>query len=415
MERRHSNASVTVYPFTYHLDTDEAIIANATTSSYLAIPEPALGLLSDLAAGRTVAEAEDAYRRKYGETPDVWDFLDLLASEGFVSLDSDSPPTPSESAAQSSGAPAPRRYHFENISEEWARRAFGWPVLAVCGLLVGMAVAAVVDDPGLLPSPTAMVFPDHLTVLGLAVFGFILATIFLHELAHLVAARAAGASARLTVSNRLWYLVAETDLTGVWLAPRRRRYLAFLAGPLLDAASAALLILALWTDHRWHWLPLYALLLGRAFLFTYLVRLLWQGFLFVRTDLYFVLATFFGCKNLMDDTQDWLRNQLARVWSGLRAVDQSRIPRSELRVIRVYAAVWIVGRGLALGTLVLITLPILWGYALRLIELIASQDATAASRLDGLVFIGLTLAVEGTGLVVWLRSMVRSRLTSNSG
>lgn len=409
MELHHPNSSVTVYPFTYRLDSDEAIIANATASSYLAIPEPALGLLNDLAAGRTVAEAEDAYRQKYGETPDVWDFLDLLESEGFVMLDGDSPPDASERSAPSSSAPAARRYHFENLSETWARRVFGRPTLAVCGLLVGGAVAAVADDPGLLPSPTAMVFPDHLTAFGLALFGFILATIFLHELAHLVAARAAGASARLAVSNRLWYLVAETDLTGVWLAPRRQRYLAFLAGPLLDAASAALLILVLWTDHRWPWLPPDALLLGRAFLFTYLVRLLWQGFLFVRTDLYFVLATFFGCKNLMDDTQNWLRNQLARVLPRLGMVDQSAIPRSELRVIRAYAAVWIVGRGLALGTLILITLPIFWGYALRLVELIASPDATAASRLDGLVFIGLTLAIEGTGLILWLRGVVLSR------
>jgi hypothetical protein len=42
------------------------------------------------------------------------------------------------------------------------------------------------------------------------------ATVFLHEMAHLVAARGAvGVSSRLGISHRLWYLVAETDMTGV--------------------------------------------------------------------------------------------------------------------------------------------------------------------------------------------------------
>jgi hypothetical protein len=217
-----------------------------------------------------------------------------------------------------------------------------------------------------------------------------------------------GAPARLGLGNRLWFLVAETDMTGVWLAPRRQRYLAFLAGPLLDATMAAALILALWTDHRRPWLSLPAVLLLRAFLFTYLVRRLWQGYFFVRTDLYFVIATLFGCKNLMEDTETWLRNQLARVWRGQPVVDQSAIPRAELRVIRAYAAVWVVGRALALAMLVAITLPILWGYAFDLFRLIFGATATPASRVDGLVWISVTLAVEGTGLFLWLRGVFRS-------
>jgi hypothetical protein len=46
------------------------------------------------------------------------------------------------------------------------------------------------------------------------------------------------------------------------------------------------------------------------------MRILWQFFLFVRTDLYFVAVTYLNCKNLLIDTRAFLRNQLARHLTG---------------------------------------------------------------------------------------------------
>ena len=58
--------------------------------------------------------------------------------------------------------------------------------------------------------------------------------IFVHELAHLIAARAVGVNSRMGISHRLWYLVAETDLTGLWSVTRNQRYLPMLAGMIVD-------------------------------------------------------------------------------------------------------------------------------------------------------------------------------------
>ena len=327
-----SETRVTVYPFAHRVEGDEAIIANTTRSSFLAIPTPALDLLADLATGRTVGPAQAAFAQKYGETPDMEDFLELLAREGFITP---SAPAPGDSLPEDEDPLAPpvgpaQRYHFEQISVQTARRLFSWPVLLSCGLLISLAIVAIAREPSLLPPPTVMVFKQNLTPLTLTMTSFILVTIFLHEMAHLVAARAAGVPARLGVSNRLWYLVAETDMTGVWLASRRQRYLAFLAGPLLDATASSVLILLLWTNRHWLSLPLIAVLLCQGFLFTYIVRLLWQCYFFLRTDFYHVIAAFFNCKNLLGDTERWLRNQLARVWPALPVVDQSAIPAAEL-------------------------------------------------------------------------------------
>jgi hypothetical protein len=49
-------------------------------------------------------------------------------------------------------------------------------------------------------------------------------TATVHELAHLAAARSLGVPARIGLSTRLFYLVAQTDVSGIWAAPRRARY-----------------------------------------------------------------------------------------------------------------------------------------------------------------------------------------------
>lgn len=67
----------------------------------------------------------------------------------------------------------------------------------------------------------------------------------LHELGHLATARAAGAPARMTLSTRLQFLVAQTDVSGVWAAPRRTRMTVYLAGIAVQVGVAGCCLLVL--------------------------------------------------------------------------------------------------------------------------------------------------------------------------
>jgi hypothetical protein len=233
-----------------------------------------------------------------------------------------------------------------------ARRIFGPAVLIACVSLAALALLAVAADPGVLPGPAALVFQGDQLPLVLIVLLFSLVSIFIHELAHLVAARAAGVPARMGVSHRLWFLVAETDMTGIWLASRRERCLAFLAGLMTDVLFAAVLIVVVFAQrHGWVVLDSTTVALARAFTFVYLTGLLWQCELFVPTDLYYVVATVFGCKSLMDDTQAYLLNLLARVLPSVRSRNQSALPPREAAVVRWFAVAWILGPGLAFAAL----------------------------------------------------------------
>ncbi|MBV9706382.1 MAG: hypothetical protein JO125_03120, partial [Chloroflexi bacterium] len=186
--------------------------------------------------------------------------------------------------------------------------------------------------------------------------------------------------------------------------------LVLLAGPLFDAVSASLFVFVVFSQ-RHSWLSLSPALntFCQAALFTYLPRLLWQCYFFVRTDFYYVFVTLFNCKNLMQDTERFLVNQITRFIPISHQQDPSRIPAHEMSIIRLYSLLWIVGRLVALYTLFFLSLPILWGYCVNIFHVLAGRSAfDHLSPLDlvGWIVIALiTMAIQISGLLLWLRSL----------
>jgi len=415
-----ADRKVTVLPFTQQSDGEETIIANATQTVFLSLPTSAVDILHWLAEGKTVAEAQALYQEKYDELPDIEDFLELLESEGFVlststqQPESDSPAQQDQVSSSSTSRSSRQRYHFESFPQDLARRIFSRPVLFSCFLCIVIGFFLVVIDPSLIPSPEILVFKQNLTLMSIGLYLLIFPAVFLHEMAHLIAARAAGVPAKLGISHRLWVLVAQTDMTGIWLAPRRQRLLAVLAGSILDAAVSALLIMLLFAQqHGWVDLLPAVALFCRIALFTYLIRLLWQCYFFVRTDFYYVIAIAFNCKDLMGDAEAFLRNQVARVLPSLQRVDQTRIPTREMRVVRVYALIWVVGRIVAVLSLIFIGLPILLGYYFEIVAfLLRGQIPASLAPADiagWFILIAVPTVLQTAGFVLWIRSLFLAR------
>jgi putative peptide zinc metalloprotease protein len=398
---------VAVRPFVRQPDGEDVIIGNAENGVFLAVPLEAVELLDHLAQGKSVGEVSDLYHQKHGETPDMDDFLGLLETKGIVGpVGAGGDGT--ELAARSMESVRPR-YHFSNFPQQLARRLFSYPVCAGCFAVIALALWIVGRNPSLLPAPRDLYFPDHRAVSLTLLVAASYATIFLHELAHLIAARAAGVNSRMGISYRLWYLVAETDLTGLWAAPKRQRYMPMLAGMLLDAFSAAVLMLVLFAGLKeWLSLPPLSERLLRALAFTYLMRVLWQFFLFVRTDLYYVIAALFNCRNLLRDTSAWLRNQVSRVIPWVRPVDQSRIPPGENRFIRWYAVLWVAGRLWALFTLFWVTVPVSASYLRDVVAAFrAGYSASPGNFVDALIAAGYFLVPTIAGIVLWIGGTFR--------
>lgn len=403
MSRYTEDAHVEVVSFSRQPEGEEVVIGRLEAGSFLALPADAVEVLDDLADGKTVGEARALYRERHGQIPDLEDFLVLLEAKGFIRA----------AATSSFGGPdravAPtRRNHFESISRETAQRIFSPEIVRLSLFCVALGMTAAVLDPRILPDRYSLYFERHQTLSAFTLFFLGYLAVFLHEMGHLVAARAVGIGSRMSISNRLWVVVVETDLTGLWSIPKRDRYLPLLAGALIDAVSASILLLILFAvQHGWIGMPVTLLRLLRALTFLYFMRLLWQCFFFVRTDFYYVIAGTLNCRNLLGDTEVFLRNQLAR-WGLSTATNQSHIPSTEAWVIRAYAPVWLAGRLLALGILFFVTLPVSFRYLVGVMRTLgAGFSGHRYSFVDAIAMTLFTLVPLGVGIALWVRNLSR--------
>jgi putative peptide zinc metalloprotease protein len=398
---------VAVRPFTRQREGDEVVIGSPETGDFLAVPPEAVELLDLLALGKSFGEVSDLYFQDTGETPDLEDLLSHLQTKGIV----ETQVTGLAGEEQARRLVQEKTYHFSKFPQSIAKMLFGRVTLACEATLIVFAIVLILRYHSLMPVPLDLVFYQQRALSWTLLTTFTYAGIFLHELAHLVAARAVGVNSRMGISHRMWYLVAETDLTGLWSVPRKQRYLPMLAGMIVDAAVAASLVLLLFADHqRLLFLSPFVRHLLRAMAFTNLLRILWQFFLFVRTDLYFVAVTYLNCKNLLLDTASFLRNQLARVTTRVRPVDQSGIPPTERRAIRVYAALYLGGRAWAFITLFWVTIPVCIGYWGSLVPAFrVGYTANPSDFLDALTASLYFLVPTMAGFVFWAGALVRPK------
>lgn len=395
----HSDDRVVVPFFNRQPDGSEIVIGPSEQGSFLALPPDAVEILDDLAAGYTFGESRDRYEDRHGQVPDLEGLLGALEAEGFVRWRA-------RAVAGSSEEPArPLRYHLAGFPESLAKGIFSIPTFVVGGILAFLATLAVIDAPSIVPGPSALFLSYRIGTSALLLAPLVGLAVAFHELSHLIAARARGVPARFGIGHRLWVLVVETDMSGIWALPRNKRYLPMLAGSITDGISASVLLLILAAENR-QMLEISPVFLGvlRALLVVYFYQLVWQCFFFVRTDFYYAIANYFHCKNLMEDTSNFLRNQWAR-WTGRgKTTDQSGIPETEMAVVRKYSVVWVLGRALAITLLVTIQIPLFFHYFTLLVNSLSSSEIAP----EVLVPVTFAILTFSAGLFLWIRSLRNS-------
>jgi putative peptide zinc metalloprotease protein len=368
-------------------DGDGWVIGRIETGDFIAVPEVAHRVLTLLGEGLAVDDIADRLQAETGTSIAVADFVAALDELGFVAAVDDRVRV--DNARLRPSLPWLRPGHVR-----WLLHPLGPAVVA------GFAVAVVVMlalHPGLLPSYRVLVWSRRAGVV-LAVNAAIAWTIILvHELAHLATARAAGAPARITVSTRLQFLAAQTDVSGVWAAPRRTRMTVYLAGMGIDVCCAGvyLLIAGLAGPHG-----LARQLLAVAAAET-LLGLLAQFMVFMRTDLYFVLQDLTGCANLYADGSAYIRYLGGRATPRFRhpsgpSADPSReYPAARRRAARFYSVLLLTGTAICLGIEFVVSLPALITLVGHAISEIGNTPVATADA-------GVALAILAGFQVLWV-------------
>jgi putative peptide zinc metalloprotease protein len=390
-----SHGSVVFHPLSIRPDGDGWVIGRVDTGEFAAMPAVAHRAITLLSGGDTIEATTQALRQETGTEFAVADFVAALDELGFVAvLDGERRTGPEP--------PRPTMPWLRPRHVRWMLHpATAWLALAV----VTAAAVVMIISPSLLPRYHDLVWSRHsgLVLLVNAVLGW--ALVGLHELGHLGTARAAGVPARLSLGTRLQFLVAQTDVSGVWAAPRRTRWTVYLAGITVNLLVASISVLLE---------PLAAPGLGQHLLAAIALEsvlvLPFELLVFMRTDVYFLIQDAAGCANLYADGSAHLRYLLRRARPWVTAghgrarpgPDPAReLPARERRAVRAYSWLLLAGSAGCVAVAVAVTIPA--GVALFVHAFGELTGGRAADTLDGLAAIG----VLGVLSLLWMRAWWR--------
>ncbi|MEV0390753.1 hypothetical protein [Nonomuraea sp. NPDC050643] len=363
------------HPLTYVEERDGVTVGRVDGTSYAQLPADGVALLKRLADGMSPSEAAAWYSVSFGEAVDIDDFVDAMRDLGFVRTDG-------EDVAQ---APAVR---FQALG----RAAFSAPAWAAYSLLLVAAAVAMAVRPELRPHAANVFFLPSLIAVQFALALCQSPAILWHEWFHWLAARRLGLSSRLRIGRRYYYLVVETELDALLGVPPRRRYLPMLSGLFADLFLFAGLVLVAAAA-----LPAWPGGLALAIAYTVLLRMAWQFYIFLRTDLYYVLTTALGCTNLHEVSRAYLRHRFRRLpWVRPSdwATDQWT-PRDR-RMAPTFALIMVGGVLAMIATVVLWTGPLIVEFLTRVIT--AMSHGTSGGRgfwdsVGSLLFVAIELVV----------------------
>jgi putative peptide zinc metalloprotease protein len=370
--------------------TDEGngswIVGRVETGDFAQIPDEGVTALMALGEGCPVAEAGARVRAEHGADVDAIAFVTDMLDLGFVSrIDGQDAAVPDKPPS----LPWLTSRHVRWAFQPWARACVAAFVLA------GLTSAAVRGD--LLPSYRAFFItssPGADLAVNMTIFTLAVAS---HEFWHLAAARSAGVHARFGLGTRLYMLVAQTTVSGLWGVPthvRRRVYLAGMASDLTILSGCYLAMSAL-SRSGLAYRTMAALALGLVLGIAY------QFEVFMRTDLYFVLQDLARCKNLYADAVQFLRFSLRvkLAWvSGWPAPPDptAELPAHERRPVRIYSRFMVLGSVLALALFALYQGPIIVALAVGSARRIAAGWASAdpVKLADGLCVLGIEAVAD---------------------
>ena len=379
-------------PLSVQEDGEFYLVGNSDTGDFYQFPAQGVRILNLLQTGSDVASIKTRLAGEYPETLDIEGFVGELAGIGFI-----------HPADQTRALPAAgdTRRTF-NVSRNIARAIFAPPLMMGYAALILYAAFAAIQTPALRLNPNAFYTERYRTLLLLIVFGFSVVQVVLHECGHMLAAARHGIKSRYGIGNRLWTIVAQSDLTGILALPKSQRYFPMLAGLFVDVLCIAVLTIVLDIMRR-SGVTGFAVQIVQAMVLEVAVSIPWQFNIFIKTDIYFVLCTYFNQPNLDSDAHAYVRHLTYRASFGRFGALAKISDFHNLPLLRVFSAVWLLGRVLSLILLFTVFLPTLLRYAASAIHLFSGTPQSFWAACDILAYSCITFTMIAIGMWMWIK------------
>jgi putative peptide zinc metalloprotease protein len=387
-----------VIPLSVQKEENFYVVGNTDLGDFYQFPEQGVRILQMLRSGDTAATIKSRLAADDPETIDVDGFLSQLTDIEFIY-----PQSRRKIVQDRLQIAAKDSRRTLNVDPRLARAIFSVPSL-VCYLAVVLyASLDAIENPQLRVNVNAFYIESNKTPLLFVLIALSMIHTVMHELGHMLAAAREGIKSKYGISNRLWNIVAESDLTGILTLPKSKRYLPMLAGLLVDILVVSLLTILLDALLR-HGVGPFTIQVVQVLVLEILITMAWQFNVFVKTDIYFVICNYFSYPDLDRDARTYLRDILNRTSFGRLGHRAAPKVFRYLTVLRAFSVIWLLGRILSLCILFGVFLPTMWQYLLAASRLLSGPPASVWMACDTILYVTTTLTMLGAGMYMWLKN-----------
>ena len=350
--RLTAKSRIKFVPLNCHKEKHFYIIGDKLTGNFIKIDRIGYNIYKLLSQGRDIGSAHKIIKKKFGDY-DVIGFANFLLHEHFI--------------ADVDGVQihhhAKKMMHpiFSFIKQrhvKWLFSPFMYMVYAAF-----IAVGALIFFSRPFPSYSDLLFDSRYVILIPLSLIISWLLVFLHEIAHNFAAKSFALESAFGVSNRLWYLVATTDVTNVYTLHPKKRNRVYLAGMANDMLIASICLMLLWiADNKIIGISYFLYKILKAVVMMEILGIIWQFFFFIKTDVYYVLESILDIDNLNQKAKLHLKSLflLNRPHHQFHYMEDD-----EKKIVKIYSIALVCGIALAIWVFAAVNLPIMWVLLLK--------------------------------------------------
>jgi len=375
-------------------DKKNYIVEDISSNEFYEMPEVCIAAIDLINSGKTLEEIEMQLKDKYpNEEVDLLDFAEqLLNLQLIAEIDGvkfETKKNNKESLGFSWISPWFGKFFFNKISY------FFYIALFIINVFLFIL------NPSLFPKFKDLFIYDFmaLNIPIWMVLSFLL--VLIHEFGHVLAMRAQNLATKLEVGHRLFLVVLETDMSAVWKLPSKDRNVLYLAGLCFDTVilSLALTSQLVFANGSGIFLGIMKVIVLDTF-----IRMVYQCFVYMKTDFYYVIENVTGCYNLMENAQNVLEK-----WFPFQKTISTEdvIFEGERKTVFVYSIFYSVGVALTVALFAFFYFPQLL-FAWKKILPGFSGGLTSIPFLDAVLFSLQILIVFGLLLYSWRKKYLKN-------
>ncbi|BAK15708.1 predicted membrane-associated Zn-dependent protease 1 [Solibacillus silvestris StLB046] len=371
-------SEITLYPLSIRQDKKHYIVEEPISGDFFELPEIGVDAIKRLEQGEELVSIEHALKTSYpDEEVDIIDFVEQLLELGLVQ-EVDGVLVKKEQSKSTS-----RSGGFLWIPHSVGRLFFNGVMNKIYLLLLVANIVILILNPNLFPHYKDIFLFDSMMLNIISYLFISLLLILIHEFGHILAIRSHDLPAKLSIGNRLIFIVFETDLTQAWKLDPKKRNILYLAGLSFEQVILFLSLGAMLLFPDAGIIGILGIIVLDIF-----IKFIYQCCFYMKTDVYYVVENITGCYNLMENGKIYLNSRTKKRRKDVEI--NKEMFQGEWNLIRLYSVFYIVGVVLTLILAVLYFVPQLYyTYTTIYLNLLGTGDR--AAFWDAIAFLIMTM------------------------